>query len=269
MKTFLIAFMLIGVLLDSCGTPVPTAAPPKPTDVPHGPPTVVTSTGYRPLQINDVVEGQPIGYQYLVPTPDQPAVDIAFGINLLQLNSLKPELTSDLVSYIKDLGKYKDVLGFDENDPNQKDPKPITWDPSKPVEIVYIYIDDFTTQRWSVQEGANNEIYAAYKIVRRKDGGLRFIDAYGQVALNSSANTMTLNGGGGGLMFSSRLALLRLILSDSKYQRGVNVMVSYPPATKDYDSRILKIDPTQTGLSMDKDWVIVSHPGPTGGQTAP
>jgi hypothetical protein len=48
------------------------------------------------------------------------------------------------------------------------------------------------------------------------------------VALNSASNTFTLNGSGGGLMFSARMALLRLILSNAKYQRGVNAMESNP-----------------------------------------
>jgi hypothetical protein len=79
-----------------------------------------------------------------------------------------------------------------------------------------------------MMEGDDKETQAAYKIVRRKDGGLRFIDAYGLVALNSASNTFTLNGSGGGLMFSARMALLRLILSNAKYQRGVNAMESNP-----------------------------------------
>ncbi len=263
-KILILTTMLIS--LAACGTPVPTLAP-MPTAVAQ--PTIVTNTGYRPLQTGDVVEGQTIAYQYLVPTADQPNVVFAFGANLLQLCSLKWENTNNVLAYVKELGKYKDVLGFEEADPAQATPKPITWDPSKPIEIVFIYAPDFTPSHWSMLEGDDQEVYAAYKIVRRKDGGLRFIDAYGLVALSSANSTFTLNGGGGGLMFSSRLALLRLILSDAKYQRGANAMAQNPPDLKEYDARILKIDPNGSGILMNQDWFIVSRSAPTSGKPLP
>ena len=266
LKKILLLFMVL-VGLAACGTPVPTVSPASSSS--NRMPTIVSANGYRPLQVGDVVEGQTIAYQYMVPSVDQPTVVIAFGVNLLQLFSLKPELNNGLVDYLQALGKYKEVLGFNENDPTQSTPKPITWDPTKPIEIAYIYLPDAATHFWSMMEGDDKETYAAYKIVRRKDGGLRFIDAYGLVALNSASNTFTMNGSGGGLMFSSRLALLRLILSDAKFQRGANVMAANPPDLKEYDPRILKVDPSKTGLLMNLDWVIVSRPGPTGGQVAP
>jgi len=87
--------------------------------------------------------------------------------------------------------------------------------------------------------------------------------------MNSFTTLLTLNGGGTGLVYSARLALLRLILSEPMYQRGVDVMAGQAPPTGEYDSRILKLDPTQTGLAQDLDWVLVSRPGPTPGLLTP
>src|SRR5450759_5307323 len=59
---------------------------------------IVAPSGYRPLQLGDQIEGTQISYQYVLPSLDQPAVDLAFGVNLLHLLSVKPGLIDNLVS---------------------------------------------------------------------------------------------------------------------------------------------------------------------------
>ena len=254
---------LAGLVAACGGTPTPAAIFPTAT-VPHSP-TIVSPTGYRPLQEGDTVEGAAISYQYVLPSLDQPVITVVFGNNLLQLIQIKPELSENLISFIQELARQPvPVLGYDEATPNQTEPKAITWDGKKPIEIVYIPIVE-GSHFWSVAETDENGIQAAYKIVRRKDGGLRFIDAYGRLAL-ASANTMiTLNGGGTGLLFSSRLALLKLILTNERYQRGINVFATNPVDHTAYDARILKLDPSRQGLAQDRDWVLFSRPGPDPG----
>lgn len=266
MKFDLVIATTIGLLV-ACGSAPPQS--PTPTATVAALPTIVAPTGYRPLQAGDSVEGAIIDYQYVLPTLAQPVVVVAFGKNILQLINIKPELSDGLVAFIRDVSKEaKTILAFDETLPNQMEPKPMTWDGNKPVEVVFIPITE-GTHSWSLTETQAGEVQAAYKIIRRKDGGLRFVDAYGLVALNSANNMFTLNGGGTGLVFSSRLALLRLILADAKYQRGENVMASFPPEISQYDSRILKLDPARTGLAMDRDWVLLSRPGPNPGLIGP
>lgn len=251
-------------LLAACGTPVPTMAPKLAASVP----TIISPTGYRPIQAGDEVEGATISYQYVVPSLEKPAVLIALGANLLQLVVVKTELAAGLVTFIQELPKDQSVYAFDENDPQQTEPKLMTWDARKPVELAFIALPQ-AKRSWSVTEVHDNEIQAAYKIIRRKDGGLRFVDAYGFIALQSANNTFTLNGGGTGLMFSARLALLQVILSDTQYQRGENVIGNHPPSLSQYDARVLKIDPARTGLAMNQDWVLFSRPGPNPGMVAP
>ncbi len=266
MKFNLVMATLMGFLAACGSTP---AQPPAPTATVATAPTIVAPAGYRPIQSGDRVEGATISYQYILPSLEHPVVVIAFGTNLIQLVSIKPELGDGLVEYAQDLAKEgKSIYAFDENDPTQKEPRPMTWETSKPIEIVFIPLTE-GSHSWSVTETQGGEVQAAYKIIRRKDGGLRFVDAYGLVALNSANNMFTLNGGGTGLVFSSRLALLRLILADAKYQRGENLMASFPPEFSQYDPRILKLDPSRTGLAMDKDWVLFSRPGPNPGLTGP
>lgn len=265
MKFNLVIATVMGFLVACGSAPVPT---PAPTTTVAAAPTIVAPTGYRPIQAGDSVEGVIIDYQYVLPTLDQPVVVIAFGQNILQLINVKPELSDGLVAFIRDISKEaKTILAFDETVPNQTQPKPLTWDGNKPVEVVFIPIVE-GAHVWSVTE-TQGEVQAAYKIIRRKDGGLRFVDAYGLVALNSANNMFTLNGGGTGLVFSSRLALLRLILADAKYQRGENGMASFLPEVSQYDPRILRLDPSSAGLAMDKDWVLFSRPGPNPGLTGP
>jgi len=264
-KTFL--FILSIFLLSACGgTPTSIAVPPA--DVPHSP-TIVSPTGFRPLQEGDTVEGAAISYQYTIPSLDQPAVNIAFSTNLLQLVQVKPELTSGLIDYAREISQSPaPVFAYDEATPNQTEPTPLTFDRTKPVQIVFIQLVE-GTHYWSVAETDDKGVQAAYKIVRRKDGGLRFIDAYGQVALFSANNMFTLNGGGAGLVFSARLALLKLILKDQRYQKGTNVFAAFPIDYTAYDPRILKIDPSRTGLAQDQDWVLISRPGPNPGLQGP
>ena len=262
--------LLLNVVLicAACASPRPTVAP---TAQPTAtlPPASATFTAYRPIQINDMIEGAKIGYQYVLPSPDKPAVTLAFGEGMLELVSIKPELKDGLLAYIQELAQEpRSVYAFDENTPDQTAPQLLTIEANKPVEIVFIPIHE-GQHNWSVTETDQGEIRAAYKLIRRRDGGLRFVDAYGLEAMNSFTTLITLNGGGTGLVYSARLALLRLILSEPAYQRGMDVMAGQPPQLSQYDSRILKLDPSQTGLAQDLDWVLVSRPGPNPGIIGP
>ena len=265
-KTFRLASAMLIMLMAACQSkPAPivvgTALPSTPTALPL--------TGYRPLQINDRVEGAKIGYLYTLPSPEQPAVTLAFGENMLELVSVKPQLRDGLLAYIRELAQEpRSVYAFDENTPDQAEPKLLLLQADRPIEIVFIPLAE-GQHNWSVTETDQGEIRAAYKLIRRTDGGLRFVDAYSLQAMNSFTTLLTLNGGGTGLVYSARLALLRLILSEPMYQRGVDVMAGQAPPTGEYDSRILKLDPTQTGLAQDLDWVLVSRPGPNPGLPAP
>lgn len=255
------------VWLAACGAP-PSPTIPGPTFTPVLNPTVVAPNGYRPLQTGDEIEGTQIAYQYVLPSVDQPVIDVAFGVDLLDLLSVKPSLTDSLVAYAKELTQQPhSILGFDENDPNQTAPKQLTIDANKPLEVAFIFLTE-GNHNWSVTETDNGQVRTAYKLIRRKDGGLRFIDAYDVITEHSIAFP-TMNGGGAGLVYSSRLALLKLILTDSAYQRGENVIANKPPALNQYDSRILKTDPSQQGLAQDLDWVLISRPGPNPGLISP
>jgi hypothetical protein len=261
----LIASALWLALTTACASNQVTP-PPAATSV--GAATMVAPGGYRPLQQNDRVEGVTIAYQYIVPGLDKPAIVIAFGPNLIQLASIKPELSAGLAAFAQELAKDTfTAYAFDEGDPNQSEPKQLQFQPGKPVEIAIITLAPERT--WSVVEKSNDEIQAAYKIIRRKDGGLRFVDAYGMIAIFSASNTFTMNGGGTGLMFSARLALLRAILTDPVYQRGENAFLTKPPTLNQYDPRVLKINPQATGLAQNQDWVIVTISGPQPGRIAP
>jgi len=255
------------VLAAACASPTPApTVQPTATLISN----IVSLSGYRPVQTGDVIEGAKIGYQYILPSPERPVV-VAFGEGMLELVSVKQQLQAGLIAYIQELVKEQRTLyAFDETDPNQTEPKSLTLAAtrSEPVEIVIIPLDD-QPHTWSVTETEQGETRAAYKLIRRKDGGLRFVDAYGLEAMNSAATLATLNGGGAGLVYSARLALLRLILSDARYQRGVDVMTSYPPTLNQYDPRILKIDPSLPGILQNTDWVLVSQPRPNPGKIAP
>jgi hypothetical protein len=250
----------------ACNAPTPTPAPGSTTLV--GQPTITALSGFRPLQTGDEIEGATIGYQFILPSQDRPAVVLAFSPYLLHFVLLNPDLSGGVVPFMASLPKDKSIYAFDEADPNQFEPKLLTWDAGRPIEIAFISLTE-GKHVWSVTEEEGGELQAAYKIVRRKDGGLRFIDAYGRNAIFSAGALSTQNGTGVGLILSARLALLRMILSDSRYQRGINVMETNPPALTQYDPRILKIDPSKSGLSMNQDWVLISQPGPNGGLAAP
>ncbi len=263
-KIILFASLLTAVWLAGCGTPVPTLAP---TATPLS--SIMLPGNYRPLQLGDMVEGAKIGYQYIVPSEQQPVGVVAFSEGLVQLVSIKPELRDGLTAYLSEIAKNpKNILAFDENDPAQTEPKPMTWDATKPIEIAFIKIAD-GAHVWNVTETDNGEIRTAYKFVRRKDGGLRFVDAYDLSTLYSLGGVMTLNGGGAGLAFASRLALLKLFLNDPAYQRGENVIAKKLPDPTQYDPRVIKLDPQAQGLAQDLDWVLVSRAGPNGGLIAP
>ena len=263
-----IGLVILAMLLGACGTPVPTLAPTPPP--PTKRPEIVAANGYRPVQAGDLIEGSRIDFQYLLPSQEEPIVDIALGQDLLQMISIKPTLANGLVAYIQELVKEpRTIYGFDENDPKQTEPKQLTLEANQPVEFVYIYVPAESVHSWSVVEKDSGELRAAYKLIRRKDGGLRVVDGYDLTALNSFNTTITLNGGGTGLAFSARLALLRAILNNPAYQRGENVMDTNPPDVSQYDPRILKIDPSQPGLFQNQDWVLVSRAGPGGGRPLP
>jgi hypothetical protein len=263
-KSIWLPVAILTGLLIACGAPTPTP-PPNPIVIV---PTIAAPSGYRPPQNGDTIEGATIAYQYILPSLDKPVVVLAFGANLLQLVTVRAELSNGLVAYIRELPADKPVLAFDENNPNQTEPQSLKWDASKPVEIIFIPLTE-GKHTWSVAETYQNEVQAAYKIVRRKDGGLRFIDAYGIPALQSANTLLPGYQGGVGLMLSARLALLRAILTSEKYQRGENVMESNPPTTEQYDPRILKINPAAIGLAQNEDWVLSARPGPGGGMSAP
>ncbi|MBI3913460.1 MAG: hypothetical protein HY327_04640 [Chloroflexi bacterium] len=225
-------------------------------------PTLVAPSGYRPVQAGDLVEGMHIGYQYILPSLQTPLVTAAFNENLQSFLFIKPEMNDELIAYFRELGGVaRDIYAFDEDKAGQKEPQPVKIEANKPVEYVIIPLPD-DDRAWSVTETQEGQIRTAYKLVRRKDGGLRFVDAYDKVALTAMrAINTTHNGTGAGLLFSSRLALLKLFLTDEKYQRGTDVIVRFPPDVKDYDARILKIDPSQQGLNRNQEWAIVSRPG--------
>ena len=258
-QLFVCGVLFLTGLLVACGAPTPT--PPAST------PAIMLGT-YRPVQTGDTIEGVNIGYQYILPSLQQPVVVLAFSPYLLHFAHVKPELTDGLVTFIWDLPKDKNILAFDENDPKQTAPQLMSWDGNKPVEVIFIPLPE-DKRSWSVTEEDENGIQAAYKIVRRKDGGLRFIDAYGKAAIYSAGELSTINGTGMGLMLSARLALLRMILNDPKYQAGKNVMQDPPPDYSQYDPRILKLDPTKEGISINRDWVLITIPGPNSGMAAP
>jgi len=224
---------------------------------------------YLPLQHGDTVEGVTIDYQYVLPSLDNPKVVVAFGRNLLNLIQINKNMSEGFAAYaqevLKDAGP---VLAFDEANPTQSEPQPLTIDAGKPVEIAFIPIGE-TQRRWSVTESADGEIRSAYKIIRRRDGGLRFVDAYDIVTLQSLTGILTPQGNGTGLGFSARLAQLRLILTDPDYQRGANVMQNKPPDTGKYDPRALKLDPAKPGLSQNVEWVLIAQPAPSTGIPLP
>lgn len=260
----LICVLSAGIFIVACNT-TPTPTPVGPTPTVAFSPTLMSPSGYRPMQMGDQIEGAPISYQYVLPSLEQPGVTLAFSTNLFQLVLVKPEMTDGLLEYVREIAKSTaPVLAYDESTPSQTEPKLMTFDGSKPVELAFIQLVE-GTHYWSVTETDENGVQAAYKIVRRRDGGLRFIDAYGIVALHSAAGMFTLNGGGLGLFFSSRLALLKVIMKEQKYQLGTDVFTKYPVENTVYDKRVMVIDTTRLGPAQNRDWVLVSRPGPDTG----
>ena len=269
MKRFCFFLGVISMSLSACAAPSPA---PVPAETRVGAPTIVAANGYRPIQEGDKLEEGGISYQYVLPSLEQTVVTLAFNVNLLQYVSVKPALTNGALNYFREIQTYlkegKTILGFDETDPKQTDPKALIFDGTKPVEIAFLPLAE-KSRKWNVTEVFEGETYSAYKIVRRTDGGLRFIDAYGTNALHSANDLQTTNGGGSGLIFSARVALLKLILTNPKYQRGVDVFANNPVNSSAYDARIVRIDPTKQGLDQNRDWLLVSRPGPGGGLQLP
>lgn len=258
-----IVFLVLVALVTACGGSTPTTVVPTAVAQPS-----VALGSYRPLEQGDVVEGAKIAYQYRLPPSGQPAIQIAFSENLIQLGNMNPQMTDGVIAFAKELTRSPLTLdAFDETDPNQTAPKPTTIPASKPVEMVVLNLSD-ATHAWSVTETQNGETRSAYKLVRRRDGGLRFILAFDLAAMNS-ISTLLPGGGGAGLVISSRLALLRLIVTDQRYQRGENVLSTFPPDLSQYDPRVLKTDPSKEGLAQNVSWAITTRPGPNPGLQVP
>ena len=133
-QLFVCGVLFLTGLLVACGAPTPTPAPNLTLTVP----TIAAPSGYRPPQAGDTIEGATIAYQYVLPSLDKPVVVLAFGTNLLQLVTVRAELSDGLVAYIRELPADKPVLAFDENNPSQAEPQSLKWDASKPVEIIFI-----------------------------------------------------------------------------------------------------------------------------------
>jgi hypothetical protein len=248
-------------------TPTPQALAPTPTATP-APTPVVSATGYRPLQTGDELEGATISYFYVLPSIDNPVVDLAFGQSLMQLISVKVELTDGLAGFFRDIAaEPKPILAFDQANPGQTEPTLLSWNTAQPIEVVFISLTE-GEHSWSVTETQESEVMSAYKLVRRTDGGLRFIAAYEPLALNSFSILATRNGTGAGLVFSARLALLRTILADPAYQHGDNPFALKPPTTAQYDPRVLTLDASRVGLDQNVDWALVSRAGPNTGLQA-
>lgn len=255
--------LILALLLAACAPSIPT---PPPTGT--GPQSSSVYGSYRPLQKNDVVEGATIDYQYLVPSDGNPVVDLALGQNLLQLVSINPQMTNGLVAFAQDVTREThSIYAFDENSPDQPEPKMVKIEANKPLEVAIVKISD-GTHYWSVTETQDGNVRAGFKFIRRSDGGLRFVMAYDLVALNNFT-TMVGGGVGGGLVYSARLALLNLFLTDPTYQRGENVLDTHPPDTSKYDPRVLKIDPSKEGLAQNVAWAITTRPGPNPGLPSP
>jgi hypothetical protein len=250
----------LALLVAGCNAAAPAAtAIPAPTSAP----SIVLAGGYRPLQSGDVVEGVTIDYQYILPSVDKPTLVIALGQKMLTLVQVNPEMSDGLVAYMNEvLAQSGSVTAYDEADPKQTAPKAMTFDKTKPVEVAFIPLTE-GPHAWSAFESADGETRTAYKIIRRKDGGLRFVDAYDIVVLQSYNNIITRLGNGTGLGFSARLAQLKLILGDPFYQFGANPMQTRPPDVSTYDPRVLKVDTTKTGLDMNVAWVLLSRNAPS------
>ncbi len=257
----LILCALLGLLaLAGCAaaTPAVTVVP-----TPTSAPSIVLAGGYRPLQSGDAVEGATIDYQYFLPSVDKPTLVLAFGQRMLTLVQVNPELSDGLVAYMSEvLAQTGSVMAYDEAEPAQAAPRAVTFDKTKPVEVAFIPLTE-GQHAWSAFESADGETHTAYKIIRRKDGGLRFVDAYDIVVLQSYNNIITRLGNGTGLGFSARLAQLKQILADPFYQFGANVMQTRPPDVTKYDPRVLKVDTSKTGLDMNVTWVLLSRNAPS------
>lgn len=265
-KIAALAWLLGALLAAACA-----AKPPAPTAEPTAtrPPALVLANGYRPLQSGDEVEGATIDYQYILPSPDNPVVVLAFGQKMLNLVQVNPDMSDGFVAYVEELrAKTGSVLAFDEANPSQTTPAAVTFDRTKPVEFAFIPLPE-EKRAWSATESSNGETRTGYKIVKRRDGGLRFVDAYDIIVLQSYNQIVTRMGNGTGLGFSARLAQLPQIFSDPAYQFGANAMQNKPPDASKYDPRVLKIDPNLSGIAQNLAWVLYSRNVPTGGIPLP
>ena len=273
MRRIFLFGVILGAVLTACASPTPVPVSQTPS-APTLQPTSAPGT-YRPLEKGNVVEGIVVDYSYILPSAeytnilpsaDKPVIQIAMGQNLLQLIQMNTQMTTGLVAFIQELtNEPRNIYAFDENDPSQTQPTMVTIAANKPVEIVIGPMPE-GKHNWSVTETQEGSVRAAYKLIRRaSDGGLRYVMAYDLTALNNFV-TLLPGGNGGGLVFSSRLAVLKSLLSDPAYQRGENVLETKPLDVKQYDPRVLTIDPSREGLAQNVAWVLISRPAPNPGQ---
>ena len=282
MRRIFLFGVILGAVLTACASPTPVPV----SQTPSAPTLQPTSApgAYRPLEKGNVVEGIVVDYSYILPSAehtnilpsaehtnilpsaDKPVIQIALGQNLLQLIQMNTQMTTGLVAFIQELtNEPRNIFAFDENDPSQTQPAMVMIAANRPVEIVIAPMPE-GKHNWSVTETQEGSVRAAYKLIRRaSDGGLRYVMAYDLTALNNFV-TLLPGGNGGGLVFSSRLAALKSLLSDPAYQRGENVLETKPLDVKAYDPRVLTIDPSREGLAQNVAWVLISRPAPNPGQ---
>lgn len=264
----ILVLTLIIVLTACASTSGQFPATPSPTPLPI--PTVTSPNGYRPLQAFDTVAGVTVQYYYIKPSLENPAVVIAFGPSIPELVEIRQGVDRDLTSFIQDTMKgaastdgLVQTLGFEIDDPLATEPKPIQIDPKRPVEFLFGVLSNNPGVGWSDVEGpATDDVREAYKLIRRKDGGLLFVDLYHFNTLLQMAGQPTLNGGYVGLTFASRIAALPFILKLPVYQHGTQAIEKNPFDYNRFDPRVLRYDPTQEGIYAVRDWVLFSRPGP-------
>lgn len=267
-KSGCVLAVLIFLLSACASTSGQFPATPSPTPLPI--PTVTSPNGYRPLQTFDTVAGVTVQYYYVKPSLEKPAAVIAFGPTIPELVEIRPGADQDFTSFIQETltgatgtDGMISILGFDINDASATEPKSIKIDPKRPVEFLFGVLSNNPTGGWSDVEGpAADDVREAYKLIRRKDGGLLFVDLYHFNTLLQMGGQPTLNGGLIGLTFASRIAALPFIVKMPIYQNGKQAIETNPFDYNRFDPRILRYDPTRQGAEAVRDWVLFSRPGP-------
>lgn len=261
-RLLVVAFALLVLTACSQSGPTPIVTGPTPAT------TATLSSTFQALKKGDQVEGAEVDYAYTLPNGTSPVIQVVFGKNMLHLGNINPQMQEGLISFARELNSEpQSLLGFDEREPNQSVPRSITLTPGAPVQFVVIKIPD-GDRAWSVRETQEGEVRSAYKLIRRGDGGLRFVLAFDISAMNSFSS-IAPQGAGAGLVYSARLALIKSILTDQRYQQGIDVFAANPPGTDKYDARILKLDPSREAMAQNVDWVIMTRPVPNAGIPLP